>query len=191
MVQKLHQPWFPLLYSFFGFQYCDLLLDQGQTLKVKERATLTLEVAKHQFGPLENALDNLSLGRAWLLEAKQPSKRPTTQAAMFLRRAVDGLRKAGHMDELPRGLLARAALHRLTGDYAKAERDLAEALRIATRGGMGLHLADCHLESARLRLAQGNKDKAREHWKTAKDMVERMGYHRRDNEVNEIEQQLL
>ncbi len=81
-------------------------------------------------------------------------------------------------------------MHRFNGDYERAERDLAEALRIATRGGMGLHLADYHLESARLHLAQGNQDKAREHWMTAKEMVERMGYHRRDNEVNEIEQKL-
>jgi hypothetical protein len=55
---------------------------------------------------------------------------------------------------------------------------------------MGLHLADCHLESARLHLAQGNRDKAREHWETAKAMIERMGYHRRDKEVDELAQKL-
>jgi ATP/maltotriose-dependent transcriptional regulator MalT len=94
------------------------------------------------------------------------------------------------MEFLPRGLLARAALHRVRGDYGRAERDLAEVLRIATRGGMGLYLADYHLESARLYLAQGNRDKAREHWETARGMIERMGYHRRDSEVNEIAEQL-
>ena len=94
------------------------------------------------------------------------------------------------MDDLPRGLLARAALHRINGDYGQAEHDLAEVLRIATRSGMGLHLADYHLESARLHLAQRNQDKAREHWATAKEMIERMGYHRHDNEVNEIAEQL-
>jgi len=94
------------------------------------------------------------------------------------------------MNHLPRGLLARAELYRFRGDYGRAERDLAEVLRIATRSGMGLHLADYHLESARLSLAQGNQDKAREHWAKAKEMIERMGYHRRDGELNEIEQQL-
>ena len=94
------------------------------------------------------------------------------------------------MDYLPRGLLARAELHRFTGDYGRAERDLSEVLRIAKRCEMGLHLADYHLESARLQLAQGNKDKGREHWATAKEMIERMGYHRRDNEVNELAEQL-
>ncbi len=60
-------------------------------------------------------------------------------------------------------------------------------------GGVGktaLVNADCHLEWARLDLAQGDRDKAREHWATAKAMVERMGYHRRDGEVAEIAQQL-
>jgi hypothetical protein len=55
---------------------------------------------------------------------------------------------------------------------------------------MGLYLADYNLESARLQAAQGNADKAREHWTTASEMIERMGYHRRDNEVNELAQQL-
>jgi hypothetical protein len=63
--------------------------------------------------------------------------------------------------------------------FAEVRTILAEALRIPTRGGMGLHLADCHLESGRLQLAQGNRDKAREHWQTAKAMIERIGYHRR------------
>jgi hypothetical protein len=55
---------------------------------------------------------------------------------------------------------------------------------------MGLYLADCHLEYARLYLAQGDKDKAREHWEIAKDSIEKMGYHRRDKEVDELEEKL-
>jgi hypothetical protein len=34
------------------------------------------------------------------------------------------------------------------------------------------------------------KEKAREHWEFAKDMINKMGYHRRDKEVDEIEKQL-
>ena len=94
------------------------------------------------------------------------------------------------MDYLPRGLLACAELRRVRGDYQRARTDLAEAQRLAERGAMGLHLADCHLEWARLHLAQGDPTRAREHWATAKAMIERMGYHRRDGEVAEIEEQL-
>jgi hypothetical protein len=135
-------------------------------------------------------LDDLALGRSWLLQAREEGSGATAQAAEFLQRAVNGLRQAGMMDYLPRGLLARAEWRRLTGDYPRAQSDLAEAQRIAERGEMGLHQCDCHLEWARLRLAQGDPTLAREHWAAAKAMIERMGYHRRDREVAEIEQEL-
>ncbi len=80
------------------------------------------------------------------------------------------------------------------------ERGWGEASSIATRGGMGLFLADCHLGYARLALAaersnvetskRSNVDEAREHLKTAKEMIAKMGYHRRDKEVEELEEQL-
>ena len=87
-------------------------------------------------------------------------------------------------------LLARAALHRAQGEFAQAQRDLEEALTIATRGGMRLHEADCYLESARLHLAQGEEAQARESLSKAKRMVEEMGYYRRDGEVAAIEEML-
>lgn len=68
---------------------------------------------------------------------------------------------------------------------------MAGASTIAERGEMRFHLADCHLERARLCLATGERDAAREHWTTAKAMIEQMSYHRRDKEVAEIEQQLI
>jgi hypothetical protein len=73
---------------------------------------------------------------------------------------------------------------------------------------MGLHLADCHLEYARLYMSlrvfekqpPANEEiasqsalamtQAREHLKTAKEMIAKMGYHRRDKEVEELEEQL-
>ena len=51
--------------------------------------------------------------------------------------------------------------------------------------------ADTHLEYARLYLAQGEHQRAREHLDTASAMVTRMGYHRRDAEVAELHQQLV
>jgi hypothetical protein len=73
-----------------------------------------------------------------------------------------------------------------TGDHHLAQRELDEALALATRGEMRLHQADCHLESARLSLATGDSASARKAWETAKAMIEEMGYHRRDGEVAEI-----
>lgn len=182
---------FQFLIGVPGFLYCDLLLGQGRLREVRDRATQTLEWAKEHGGLLDIALDNLSLGRASLRLATGAGER--AEAAEFLQRAVNGLRQAGMVDHLPRGLLARAELYRLLGDRRHLERaqlDLAEAQRLAARGAMDLHLADCHLEWARLALAQGDPPLARAHWATAKAMIERMGYHRRDGELAELAAQL-
>ena len=46
---------------------------------------------------------------------------------------------------------------------------------------MRLHQADCHLEYARLYLAMGKKEDARKCLDVAREMVDKMEYHRRDN----------
>jgi hypothetical protein len=55
---------------------------------------------------------------------------------------------------------------------------------------MGLYQADCYLGYAQLLVAQGEKEKARESWAIAKEMIERMGYHRRNKDMEEIERQI-
>jgi tetratricopeptide (TPR) repeat protein len=188
--QKARQPQFPLLYSVQGFQYCDLLLGQEKYQEVQSRATQTLEWGGDEYWLLGIALDHLTLGRAHLLQAQQDGTNDFTQAVAHLNQAVDGLQQAGHQWMLPRGLLARAKLRRVMGNMAGAQRDLEVALSIATRGGMRLFEADCHLEYARQHLACGEKEKARESLAKAKGMIEEMGYHRRDGEVAELEGEL-
>ena len=58
-----------------------------------------------------------------------------------------------------------------------------ETLAIATHSQMHLHEADAHLEFARLEMALGNAAEARTHLETARDMIDEMGYRRRDAEV--------
>jgi tetratricopeptide (TPR) repeat protein len=187
----------PLLYSLWGFRYCDLLLSQGQFQEVQTRAARTLEWAKHRLGRFDMALDQLALGRAHLGLAQQADcsapnmpAQHRAQAADWLQRAVDGFRQAGQQQYLPLGLLARAAWARVAQQFDYAHRDLAEARTIAERGEMRLHLADCHLERARLCLALGDRDTARQSHATAQKMVARMGYHRRDAELVELEAEL-
>jgi hypothetical protein len=64
---------------------------------------------------------------------------------------------------------------------------------------MGLHLVDCHLEYARWWLARARGrdvpserlyDDVREHLAITKQTTEKMGYHRRDKDVQELERQL-
>lgn len=183
-------PAHPLLYWVQNYYYLDLLLDQGEVQKVRERAASTLEIAKENNWLINIGLDNLSLGRTWLLDAQQAGTDGIVQAEQFLQSAVDWLRLAAQMEFIPHGLLARAQLYRVKGAYEQAGRDLAVVLNIAKQGGMGLHLADYHLESVRLYLTYGNLAKANEHLELARGMIERMGYHRRDNEINELAEQL-
>jgi tetratricopeptide (TPR) repeat protein len=189
-MQKDRQPEYPLLYSLQGFLYCDLLLSQGKYQEVLSRALQTLEWVKKVRWLLDIALDHLSLGRAHLFQALQEGSQDFTQAAEHLNQAVDGLWQAGTHDLLPRSLLARAELYRVQGEFEKAQHDLDEAMTIAERGEMGLHQADCHQEYARLYLAMGKKEDARKCRDIAKEMVDKMGYHRRDNDLKEIDEQL-
>jgi tetratricopeptide (TPR) repeat protein len=171
-MQAAEQPYYPLLYSLWGFRYCDLLLAQAEQAAwakaergtqnaeliaacraVTERATQTLKWAEQNKASLLSfALDHLTLGRAALFEA------PLTQSALHtpqsdIESAVSGLRRAGTQHWLPAALLTRAWLRVLTGARTgpdSAQSDLDEAWEIASRGAMRLHQADIHLYRARL-----------------------------------------
>jgi tetratricopeptide (TPR) repeat protein len=134
-LQAESQPEGPILYSVRGYQYCDLLLGQGQTAEVLRRASQTLDWVERQHWLLDIGLDHLSLGRA------HPAG--SAEAIYHLDQAVDFLRRAGHLTYLSLGLLARGTPH-----------DLEEAFRIATRSGMRLHLADYHLAKGNLTEAE-------------------------------------
>jgi tetratricopeptide (TPR) repeat protein len=209
-MQAEWQPKYSWLYSLQGFQYCDLLLGRAEPKsgagldelakpnsrskeaerfrlacrEVLERANRDLPFAEKNGWLLNIALDHLSLGRAQLGLALTKNRRAgLTQAAEHLNQTVDGVRRAGHEDDLPRGLLARAALRRFLPDFAGAAADLAEALKIAERGPMRLHECDAHLEWARLCRDQGELAEARRHVARARELVEETGYGRRRREV--------
>lgn len=189
-IQKHWQPRYPLLYSAAGAWYCDLLLTTGKHEEVLRRATSTLQWAQSQRILLDIGLDHLSLGRAHLDKGRREASSNFLDAAERLHEAVGTLRGAGRQDHLPLGLLARGELFRVQGESEGAERDIDEAMRIAKRAGMRLYMTDCHLEYARLRLAQKKKDEARDHWQKAKKLVEETGYHGRDAELLLIEAEL-
>ena len=180
-------PEVPLLYSFSGFRYCDLLLDQGRVAEVRERAAQTLEWANTLGDLLGIALDHLSLGRVHLLAAQRDGAAALTPAAAHLQQTVEGLRRAGHQDCLHLGLLARADLHTFTRDFPAARRDLDEALTLATRCGFRLHEADAHLGYARLHLTEGDRAATRAHLAKARAIIQATGYHRRDEELARLD----
>ena len=105
---------------------------------------------------------------------------------------MDGLRRAGQAQELPRGLLTRAWLRFLTGARTgpeSAQSDLDEAWEIAERGPMPLFLADIHLHRARLffREAEYPWESPAADLAAARKLIEQCGYGRRKEELEDAE----
>lgn len=114
---------------------------------------------------------------------------PIRRAVEWLDQAVDGLREAGEEEFIARGLLARAACSRWAAHFPAAEQDLRDCEEIAQRGGMQLHLIDCHLEAARLALASGKAVlglAAEEHLAAAEEGIAKTGYKRRLVEAEQV-----
>ena len=151
---------------------------------VSERAEQTLKWDMPSRDLLSIALNHLTLGRAALYTSLLSSG-PTVDSIREIARrhitaAVDGLRAAGYLDYVLRGLLTRAWLRHVDGDAAGAESDLNAAWEIAERGPMPLYQADIFLHRARLfsdrtALAQARK------------LIDQHGYHRRDEELRDAE----
>jgi hypothetical protein len=128
--------------------------------------------------------------------------------------AVDGLRAAATLDYVPHGLLASAAFRRSVGDWSGAAHDLDEVEEIAEPGPMRLFLCDMALERARLAFAHIEAfaplngliddspprpappgaderakltEEARANLATARELINKCGYRRRDEELAELE----
>jgi hypothetical protein len=238
-MQAVRQPNYPLLYSLQGFFYCDvllvtaeraawrklLLLDaKNETPDVEaitacrdvfKRATQTLQwLTQGRPDLLTIALDHLTLARCSLygriLSSPDFSHSHTTPA---ITSAVDGLRRSGQQDDLPRGLLVRSVLRSLTGlriGHESTKSDLDEAWEIAARGPMRLHLADIHLHRARLFFREkdypwkgsafvpaGTSAEQMTGWgakddlAAAEKLINECGYHRRDEELADAKKAIL
>jgi hypothetical protein len=221
--QQELQPSFRLLYSTAGYLYCDFLLSRGQALVARDRAAQTLLWARGQQFILSVALDALTLGRSHLaLTLQSMAKNPLSEEVSIdahissarLEEAVERLWAAERNDQVPRGLLARAALRRAVGDWDGTKRDLNEAKEIAEPGLMRLYWCDCALEGARLALARleafaplnglvepspprpvlpdataaaALREEARKELDVARKLIAECGYHRRDEELAELD----
>lgn len=161
----------------------------------ERRATQTLEWVTPQDWLLDIALDHLALARVALYRAALAPQPPAAGGNPHLAPALDGLRKAGRSDYLPKALLTAAHWQALLGDAATAERHLAEAQRIAERGPMPLYLADVHLHRARLAGMTKPEDRMtkwpgidpRVELAKAKALIEQHGYGRRREELADAE----
>lgn len=121
----------------------------------------------------------------------QESGVPGVDVAERLTAAVAGLRNAGAVEFIVRGLLTQAWHGALMGDLPRARSALAEAEDIARNGPMPLFLADILLTRARLFGFGGAEDygasSARADVAEARALIEKHGYRRRDGELRDVE----
>ena len=213
--QQAYESLNPYLYSLQGYQYCQFLLfkerhKQQNVTEVIKRAENTIKIAKRNNWLLAIALDQLTLGKAYLL------KLDYTQALHYLDQVVSSLIKAGHIEFLPHGLLTRTTYYTKTRNFKTkhqaAWQDLDETFEIATFGDMKLYLCDYHLEASRniaTQLIEFDKGDIKtfvaidnglesqptrdemvkrldEHFETAKKMIDELPYHFRDNVLEEV-----
>jgi tetratricopeptide (TPR) repeat protein len=145
-----------------------------------------------------------------------PRSRPehfARAASGLLDESLELLRSATRITDLPRSLLARAAFRRSVGDWERTARDLDEVYEVSDPAPMPLYLCDAALEWARLAFAKveafaplndfgdgvpkpGSPDKAEvaslqgeaaKRLATAADYIRTCGYHRRDEELAELQ----
>ena len=115
---------------------------------------------------LDAALCHLLLGKA--------SPRGTAEARIHLDRALEGLRRAGQVHYIPRGLLASAADFRARNMHDKAQKDLADLWAMSVRCGMRFHMVDALIERSRLHLARDDKSEAEKDCAAAQNLAKEL-----------------
>jgi tetratricopeptide (TPR) repeat protein len=223
-LQEKRQPAYPILYSIWGYHYCDLLLAKGAYVAALNRASRILRWENDSDPILDRGWVRLILGRAFLCRGLKDCTRKslaevtrdsTRAARVHLDEAIEMLRSSGQNDEVPRGLLARASFRKAIAAWDGATRDLDEVEEIAEPGPMRLYLCDMALQRARLAFARIEafaplngllekdnapkpvvpsaeriadlKSETEKQLKIAADYIETCSYHRRDEELAELQ----
>ncbi|MBK8454213.1 MAG: tetratricopeptide repeat protein [Thiofilum sp.] len=185
----------PFLNALAGYRFNNLLLTKGDTDLVLQNSMKLYSFDKENKKLLGLGLYSLLIGSAYL------KKNLYDSSLFWLNHSVISLHSAGQKIMLPRGLIARATLHRHTNNFKLAHQDLQEVYDIAEPSGMRLHLTDYHLEMARLLLAENTayfyqattdyKRSPQYHINEAERLIKATGYHRRDQELTELKQTIL
>lgn len=180
-LQAKRQPELPQLYSSWGAQYCNLLLDMATAAETQEailnRGQYALEIAQRENQLVDIGLNRLTIARA---QCQNTDHQPSEQLARF-DEAVNCIRKANKMNFLPTVLLARAQFLRDRQDIEAAERDMEESLELIQTCGMKLYAVDRALLRGHLNIDK--KDSANECYQTAKELIATTGYHLRAPEL--------
>ncbi len=190
----------PQLYSLQGYWYGDLILALGDAQDALARGRYQLDLAERYLGK-GLGLDDIGLGHLLIGRAQDALGQP--DATHSLDAAVAGLRKAGTAQFTPRALLARVVHRRRraaageTGLIDGIRTDLNEVADIAG-DEMRLFLTDLALERARLALDVPSAfaspaealNEAKAQTATAAQLIADTGYHRRDEELADLQARL-
>ncbi|MEM8671177.1 MAG: ATP-binding protein [Planctomycetota bacterium] len=217
-IQACMNPNAKRLHSVYGYWFCELLLQQvieevlanagsipiEKLEEIEDRAQMSMEWADTKGRVLDFGHGHLLLARTSRIRSQINQDNDLSKAQRHAKKALANLRRAGQQDEIPRGLIARAEIRRLSGNLHGAGTDLREALAIASRGSMKTHRADIYLGRALLQItyaanaiAAGKREegersltRSRKEYDKARKLIENMRYHRRDSELAFVRQRI-
>jgi hypothetical protein len=167
---------------------------------VLERARASLAVFKRQGHLLSIALDHCTIGQALAGPdgSAAESDGQIREATAALGMAIETMRRASSILNLPNLYLARARHRRTWGDPTGARADLDAAVCLATPSGMRTYLAESALLAGHLDLDQASDraaapdtvPEAAKHWTQADRLIRETGYRRREAELHLLEARL-
>jgi hypothetical protein len=163
------------------------------------RAQACAEKATQEKNLLVQAVSSLVRARAELMSQQRTDLGIEARTDQFTD-IVDQFRKSGSMRCLARALMFSAKAKSEANEPASAHSDLDEAWEIAQRGPMRLHMADIHLNRARLFFREpvypfknedGSPRTPADDLAAAEKLIKSCGYHRRDQELADAKQAIL
>jgi tetratricopeptide (TPR) repeat protein len=177
---------------------------------LQERASFVRRIGESQNRLLDVAQAELILGQLLVLKHLLNESVSKCEALSVLKGAVCKLRRSGQLHHVAYGLVRRAEMNGLLTQYDAAQADLDEAWEIAERGPMRLHMADILLTRCRLfgmpgaeaekgdggrkypwdKNLDGSFRGPKDDLAEARKLIERCGYWRRKEELEDAERAL-
>ena len=181
-----------VLPTLWGFRYCDLLQARHRWAEVFDRTQRLLRYRGRAdtfgLGILDKPLYKLAQANCLLNWPGGASPQKLAALSKLFTQAIDGIRSSGKLNLLPLALLGRAEFYLRDCSWDEADRDLAHAELLATGEGgrMRLYQTDILLLRAWSALARAKREEAREFYHEARKLVDKTGYHRRDQELAKL-----
>jgi tetratricopeptide (TPR) repeat protein len=168
-----------------GFRYCDVLLDKSKGVDLLKNIISRGEyILENYTTELDPALGNLIIARSYYYLSEFDT------AEEYFSRAIKDMLKSRRMEYMPPFYFARTDFYLNQNRIDQAQDDLNSALEIIERSDMKMYLADYYLMHGRCCLANHDNKTALSRYNKAKLLIQEMGYHIRDIELDLFAAQL-